>query len=177
MCIRDRTGGTLAFQAVVPAMVTDRTRSFLVQAASGYRYDPATTSYPLHRYSERGWPLPDGIDVGICQGNFYLPNDYVSNMTVTAVVEARGTGNVRVSGGAAYGAVGESSATHNDNFASATLAVVNAQINEIWSVNINNANPGDYFSLDFLRDADHIDDTLAADLWFMGWRVTYTADS
>ncbi len=155
--------GNVAFQLIVPALVTDRTRKFLVMPNSGASM------------SVKGQIMTDG-GVRTAWGQFIVPNDFASGMTVTAAIHSDAIGNLYVSNTAEYGQCGEAHAAHTDTFALAAVGVTVVR-NCIATLTLTNEAIGDLVSLTFVRDAaDPLDTTNdLAELY--GWIVEYTADS
>jgi len=168
-----RTAGTVAFQAVVPAMVTDRTRKFFVPCVGGYSL---TTGNPLERKHRKGWEL---VDNEICHvyGSFLIPSDFAAGITITPVVIPSATANLRSLHYASYGQCGENYNTHSEFVAEATIAVT-ADLNScIQQQALANGAIGDIVEVEYVRNGTAALDTINGVVHFPGWIVEYTADS
>lgn len=180
------TDGTLKAGAVDEATVVatgilthtqmvNRTRTLFVPGVSAYDTTNLGAETEVTRGASYGWPLTTGTERSVV-GNFFTPSDYVSGMTIVAVVQAGATGNLYGLNTAYIGAAGEAYDTHTDVSAGAVaaIAVTADDLAEIASITASDVAAGDYVSLKFLRD-DHISDT-AGTSYFLGWKVSYTAD-
>ncbi len=165
--------GNVAFQLIVPALVTDRTRKFFVQAAGGY---DNTLSALLVQVATTGLYFAANSNC-FGHGHFMVPSDFVSGMTVTAVVYPLATGNIYSRNLADYGACGEAYNAHSDSVGLAAVAVTWAEMECIQVVPLTNEAIGDIVHLTFRRDASNALDTINAGVDFPGWIVEYTADS
>ena len=164
--------GNVAFQLIVPALVTDRTRKFFVQCVGGENINDGIA---IERNDPRGWELVDNKEC-TANGNFIVPNDFASGMTVTAVVIPFANGDVFSSNEATYGACTEAFNTHGDAAGPAAVAVTTV-VNCIQEITLGNEAIGDIVNLEYDRDATNIGDTIGNLVWFSGWIVEYTADS
>jgi hypothetical protein len=153
----------MSANSVDATKIVDRTRTFLVQPTRGI----GTTDMLI------GWNMPDGVDAAV-MGNFFMPSDYVSGLTVKAVLLGVNSGNVYAQNFIAAGAEGENYSNHNNDVHSAVAIVAN-QIAVIHSVTAGGAS--DYITLQYTRYGTSGSDTVNASVYFMGWLVTYTADS
>jgi len=167
------TTARLANEIVTSAKIANRTRKFFVPAV-GAANATDFTWYDL--ISVAGCGL---VDTKLAKGfgHFYVPSDYVSGMTATVVVRSNASGNVYGKHEAFYGADGESYFTHSE--ASGYTAVgLTANENEfIFGINLSSLLAGDMVSLQFSRDATHVNDTISDTVWLAGWLLEYTADS
>lgn len=157
---------------VTAAKMADRTVSFFVPCVAGYNGTAVTA---LVMNSAIGMPL---ADAKICYGygNFRVPTDYVSGMTIKALVRPNASGNIYAGGEADYGAVGESGSLHTDPVADAAIAVTQAQNCEIVTITPASVAVGDYVELTFTRTATSALDTVNDVVYFPGWLVTYVRD-
>lgn len=164
--------GDVAFQLIVPALVTDRTRKFLVPAVGGYN---VTDSIALIRQQAQGWTLLDN-KISDALGNFFVPQDFVSGMTATAIVAPIGAANIYSENHAYYGACTEAYNTTTDSVAVAAVGVT-AVLCCIQTITLTAEAIDDIVSLRFRRTATDALDTLNASVYFIGWIIEYTADS
>jgi len=169
--------GNVAFQLIVPALVTDRTRKFFVPALGGYN---DTDVADIVHNEIQGIPFPDAKD---CSGfgQFMVPEDFVSDMTVTVVIIPIGTGDVYSRNRIEYSACGEASSTHSDFIPGggglAAVAVTATERECIQEVTLANEAIGDLMSCLYQRDGTDILDTIGATVKLLGWIVEYIADS
>lgn len=152
---------------VTAAKIANRTRTFLVI--------PVVNPVETIVYDGYGLQLPDA-DFVFAWGAFSVPSDFVSTMTVAAIIVPGGSGNIYVEASASYGTIGEAGA-HTETSAASAVAVVNAQRIAVKSLSLTNAAVGDYIFMYFSRDATNIADTVAATVYITGFLVSYTADS
>lgn len=164
-----RTAGTLAFQAVVPAMVTDRTRNFLVMPDN-----------PVVGCGEMGVPLADATQTS-AMGQWCVPSDFVNNMSVQGVVLVPLTGTATIRMSIKYEAVGQDFATHTDDTGWINQALVQGAAGPALRVALTQAlsaeAAGDFLHFWFSRDGAAGGDVMTDFLYFVGWYVTYMADS
>jgi len=149
--------------AVTLAKIPNRTRKFFVRGTVNGSY-------------EQGWPMGDNSVISI-QGGFMVPLDFVSGMTVTAVVIPLANGNVYSSNEAWYGTCGAAYNATNDVVVTAAVAVTNGNLNCIQPITLSAEAAGDIVSLEYIRTGDDILDTIGDTVYFNGWIVEYTADS
>jgi hypothetical protein len=123
-----------------------------------------------------GLIMPDGANNSV-YGAFFVPADYVSGGTVVAHVSPEGSGNMRCSGTAYYGAVGEAYNLNTDTFSTADVAVTIFQISSVASISLATLAANDGVELIFQRLGAHANDTVGADVDMRGWLFSYTADS
>lgn len=154
-------------ETLTPANIANRTRTLFVPA---HPYQTATTPY-----DQWGVQLDDNESQS-ANGNFAVPSDFVSSMTVSAVVVASGTGNLRWDIEIDYGANGETKATHTADTALAQTAVVTNMRTVLPSVSMSSAAAGDYASIHLFRDGGSPSDTVGDVIFVSGFLVTYTAD-
>ena len=167
------TTGKIAADAVTPAKIPDRTRAFLVEAVNCYN---DSTSLDLPRISARGWPMPNSV-VSHVVGDFRMPSDFVSGLTIKPIGDPGATGNIYVESYVCYAALGETPLMHADTVAFAAVAVVANVSLSVHTVTPTVPAAGDYFGLRFKRDAVDVLDTSEQEFRFWGWLVEYTADS
>lgn len=120
--------------------------------------------------------LADGVTSEV-KGMFKVPKDFVSGMTVKPVVIASASGNIYSTWTITYGGVGEAIDTHTHTASQAATALTLYLLSEIQSLSISNAAVGDYAQLGFQRIGESASDTINDAVLFIGWLITYTADS
>jgi hypothetical protein len=154
------------------------TRQFLVSADSVFELDTSTLVRTAVSSDVWGWRLTDN-EVCYAHGQFSVPSDFASSMSVQAVVRAvTSSGNLFARTEFQYGACGELDATHTDDSGvTATTALVVATITCPYSVTLTNATVGDIVDCQFVRDAVDAQDTIDNLVYFKGWLVTYTPSS
>lgn len=163
----------LADSIVTAAKIVNRTRTWLVPAVASYNDTDLSVG---SRTSIYGWYMPDSKTYSL-YGGFYCPSDYASTMTVKAVVWPLGTGNIYCTHDAYVGANGEAANTHSYSQSATAVAVTETVINEISSLSLTAIATGDYVNLKFQRQGGNASDTVNAVANFIGWLVSYTADS
>lgn len=148
------------------------TRTFFIPATRGY---VSNVSNPLHGADERGFLCDDAIDTYVL-GNWYLPADYGSSLTIVAVVECGGTtGSMYAANAIHLGAVNEAYNTHTDSSGYAQVATATTQ-KLVQSVDVSSVAAGDYMTCVFHRDGNAANDTATAmAVYCKGWLASYTA--
>jgi len=154
----------------------DRTRKLWVPCVN--IFNSTDSAYDQNYTYRRGWWLTDNKSV-TAHGTFCIPSDFVSGMTVTPIGVVGGTGNAYTYSEATYGALGQANTTHTDTSAYAATGVVGTlYFDDLHAaLSLTSAAAGDYVNLTFVRDATNAADTVDTDIYFMGWLVSYTADS
>jgi hypothetical protein len=169
------TTAKIAADAVTTAKIPNRTRSVFV-SASGVA-DAISSGNDIGRNEHAGFEI-NNTSIYVAFGEFIVPRDFVSGMTVKAVFQPGGSGNAYVKSEARYGASGEAYSNHTDDDGGyAAIAVTNALLSVVQSVSLSNAAIGDYVTMTWYRDGTHGSDTVEAFIYFKGWLVEYTADS
>ena len=154
---------------VTAAKIANRTRKLFVPA---FNWTGVASIYP-------GFTLEDGAYDTVI-GSFRVPEDFVSGMTVKAIVWPwANSGNMYSRNTANYAAAGENaqSTPHTASVGFAAVALTAYLISEVQSLSLASAAIGDYVMLEFDRDATNALDTLSERVKLMGWIVEYTADS
>lgn len=109
---------------------------------------------------------------------FKVPSDYVSNLTVKAIVyHSAGTGDAVFNLVAWYGAVGEAWDNHQDSTGFTTVAIDSDQIQEALTLTPASIAAGDFVRLQFIRDGGNGSDTYNQSTNVLGFLLSYTADS
>lgn len=152
-------------EAVTAAKIANRTRVLIVPAIN--ITGNQGTNYVI---------LVDGVSDSV-NGIFRVPSDYVSGMTIKAVLQATASGNIYSTNVAYYAADGESYNASNVTVGPAAVALTIDDIDEIQSLNMAGVALGDYINLYFSRYGGDGNDTINANVLFFGWVVEYTADS
>lgn len=182
--IVDTDGSTLEANAgelrvkdggITAAKIANRTRAFLVPCTG------VTTQLSggvdAWRNELAGFEI-DVTSIFVAFGEFAVPSDFYSAMTVKAVYQPGATGNVYTKQEARYGAAGEAYSIHTANDGGyAAVGVTNLQLSIVQSVSIANAALGDIVTMAWYRDGTNGSDTVEAYIYFKGWLVEYTADS
>jgi hypothetical protein len=161
-----RVGGILDWVTVTPAMIDNRTRAFFVPC-SGWTY---------LGWGGLGAILPD-LATHYGYGAFVVPYDYASAMTVTPVVTPLATGYLYYADAIYLAANGEAYNTHNYSVSIRQKTVTMTQRSELNPIAITAAVAGEYVALQVERQGGHASDTVNADVYLTGWKVSYTADS
>lgn len=187
------TGDKIADNSIVPDQIVNRTRAFLVQAVEAYDMTgsatvprPGNAVVSAFVLGPAGWPLENN-SITRCYANFYVPSDFVSDMTITMIVMHSDYSGAL--GGATsdavfrmytyYGALDSTGATHSESIGATTVALQKGQLLEaVLSDAITDAAVGDFVSVEGWREgsaaADTCDSTYFA---LVGFLVSYTADS
>jgi len=159
----------LADNSVTPSKILNRTRSFLVPV-----------SYNLwgsHIFGAYGTDLPYTEDVD-AYGFFQVPSDFVSGMTVKAILRANAGGNMYGNAYASYLADGQGS-PHSNSIANTAVGLFVGITTHAYSISLTNAAIGDHVSIRLTRLGGSYPtlDTIQNYIYLMGWYVEYTADS
>lgn len=165
---------SLADSAVTAAKIANRTRVVGIPCTGGWDLAPLeldrTNAHPY------GGPLADGTSTQMF-GYFYVPSDYVSDGVVIPVVYAEGTGNLYALQTLYYAATGETPGSVGT--AVTTQAVTNTKVTNCTSIQtaMTGIAAGDHVMIMFQRTGGNASDTVGADCQFVGWLLSYTADS
>lgn len=152
---------------ITPATLPDRTRKFFVPVQ---RQDLTGAGA-----QDRGIPLEDGLDKYV-HGYFAVPEDFVSTLTVSAIVIPAASGNVVAAIDAKYSAVGELATTHSSTSGPSVIAVTLNQRNSILQISLGSAAKGDLVDVEFSRNGGSVGDTINNYVYIAGFLVSYTAD-
>ena len=182
-----RTYAKARREDIAAADISNRTRSFFVNADVYYGYEWAGTGYTyLHRDNINGRLMSSVDSAFYARTGFLIPADYASNMTVTAIILHKQTdnpgGNIRHEMIVEHGAIGESAWIHTVNVDEATLAIDNTdKLIAACTATLPNAATGDIVTAEWKRDGtdplDTFNSVVPGYLYFVGFLVTYTADS
>jgi hypothetical protein len=151
--------------------IIDRTRRLVIPAVAEW-----AGGVGVSRLNAYGWTLADGA-TQVVGGNFQVPVDYVSGLTIKAVLGASGTGNLYCSHNSTSGANGEAWATHTNTTGVVAVAVTSGLRAEVCTLTPGAVDINDYFELEFFRYGANVLDTVGDAVTFLGWVVTYLADS
>ena len=119
--------------------------------------------------------LADATDTSI-SAFFGAPSDYISDMDVYGVVYSNAAGgNIYVSNAYAIGACGESISTHSGSTGLTAEAIdTNLSYYDCHAaITLSNVNDLDIIRLTFERDATNVLDTVNADVYFVGFFISY----
>ena len=179
-------------EAVTAAKIDNRTRAFLVQSPTAYDMNGAATidraGWATYAYNigAAGWPLGNAVDTRVF-GNFYVPSDFASGMTITMIVSHSDFSGAE--GGATsdgvfrmysyYGAVDQAGDTHSEDTGATTVALHKPSlIEDVLVDTLTDVAAGDYVSIEASREGDAVADTCDSTYFnFVGFLVSYTADS
>jgi len=157
------------------AKITNRTRKFAVQAIGMRNW---TDSIDMVRGGGvYKWVFDDAKQESVA-GSFYVPEVYVSDMKIRAVVECTtASGNIYSRNSAYWGAIGQTMGNGSDSPLKVATAIVVNQMTEINELACAGIATGNHVTLIHERDATDVLDTLNADSNYYHWIVEYTADS
>ncbi len=153
--------------AVTIAKIADKSRDVFIPAGYEVFADGVGAD---------GIPMPDAA-VSSVIGQWRVPLDFVSGLSITAMMISGATGNIYGNPFFGYGTPPESNSFHNDSIAYATAALTIDNLYEGFAVALTDASVGDIVKCVFNRDATGGDDTITGTVNFIGWFATYTADS
>lgn len=163
------TAGMVPNELVTAAMIANRTRTFFV------RLFPTDATHMV--LGLQGYGMPDAVS-SLLYGVFMVPPDFVSGMTIAAVVVPEGTGNLRWSLTANYGADGQNTGSDHAATSGATTTGVTDLVRDVLpTVALADAAIGDYVGVQFFRDGSNVLDTVGDFVNLQGLLVSYLADS
>lgn len=166
-----RSANALHWGTLDTDSISDRTRTLFVPC-TGLSVGGAS----VDRTVNNGWLLADAV-TSYAFGEFYIPTDYLSTMTIKAVVQSDANGDCYCTHIAYYAAVTEAYDAANTSSAASAVALTAAQLTEIKSLAMAGVAAGDYVTIMFTRTAGNALDTINNTAYIKGWLVTYTADS
>jgi len=155
---------------------TSRTRKFFVPCVQASE-DPFEDGDETYYESWYGWILPSATrswNIIGAFGRFVVPQDFISDLSVQAIITPLSSGNIYCAHFVEYGAIGEPASNHEDFYDWTTISLTASQQNAVANVNVS-AVIDDIVSLAFHRDTKHASDDGYA-LRFHGWLVEYTAE-
>jgi hypothetical protein len=151
--------------------IANRARWMLISATECYN----VTDTAWQNCDWRGWEM---VDNKLCEvyGHFQLPTG-MGTPTVYAVVSPAAAGNLRAQVEAEYGSDGEQYDTHAADSGYITVGALVQDDIEVPAafVTLTGISADDYVNLVFRRDAVHAADTIAATVYFLGFRVYTTS--
>ncbi len=158
--------------------IADRTRTLWVPCIAAYNTTDGTALTAANYITRAGWEFIDNKAIS-GYGQFQVPTDFVSTMTITPYIISAGAGNVYSAGEAYSGAENEAYNTHTDTAAAAAVAITGGSLfeNAHAALALAAAAAGDFVNLTFTRNSANALDTRNGPCNFMGWKVSYTADS
>jgi hypothetical protein len=166
----------VADDAVTPGKILDRTRKLWVSPSGGYN----TTTTANITLGPGGVTLPDNAE-SYAQGFFAIPSDYVSTLSVVPYIlqVVDGGGNVRVQTAVNAGADGELYTVHATAGTATDVAAPGSQgeLKALAAETNASAAANDIVTLVSTRYGAHGNDTHNNPILFVGWAVSYTADS
>jgi len=151
--------------------VDAETKILWCEAISGYDADASAYIY----YGSKGLPMADNAD-SQAHGSFVVPNDFISDMIVDAVIVPAATGDIYGLNTAIYGACTELRQTHASYSGGAAWTAVAVTVNRnncIHTISMTNANVGDIVNMTYDRDGDDALDTVGAICYIPGWYIEY----
>lgn len=176
----DGAGGvsTLTDQRALLKHTADRTRRFFVSAYTAYN---VTDVADVGRGEDwQGVIMPDA-KLSQAGATFVVPDDYLSGLSVRAVFVSDtwvGTAlSIYVKQEFRYGSIGESASVHSSLGAYAQLLATIGELIAIPATTLSSVTAGDIVNCAAYRDATDVNDDTSADAWFVGFLVSYTADS
>lgn len=171
------TTAKIADSAVTAAKIANRTRTFFVAAKDVYNVTDAVMVADPEPSLGLGLRMPDAKTVQ-AYGQFAVPSDFVSTMTVAPVMYSPTSGNLRWSGGCNYGADGEPAGGGGSPTQAATTTAYTGNTRKVLpALALSAAAVGDMCSVYFVRDGANALDTINDRVTLQGWLVSYTADS
>lgn len=153
-------------------LVENRARTLFVPCVAVYRSDGVAAI----RSGVMGCAMADNLECS-AYGNFYLPADYVSGLTIKAIGAGNASGDAYLRSTAYHQAVGETAVwTHVDQVAYAAVTLTKWIWTEMQTLTPSNVAAGDYYQLMLERNAVDATDTIANDVYISGWLITYTSN-
>jgi len=123
-----------------------------------------------------GWDTQDGV-ASNCYGMWVVPDDFISDLTISVALYAEATADVCGRGYVSYSAAGEAYNTHSDLSVAITVGVVNTIVKEDYEIAVTAASVGDVISIRFIRDATNILDTIGGVVTVRSFVATYISSS
>ena len=156
------------------ADMVNRTRTFFVPAVGGI--DITTPSdYLILGTNPYGWQTVDAERCTI-EGFFACPEDFVSGLSVQALVIAQGTGNCYCNLTAKYGPAADTEGAYSVSAGLSARAVAVGDRTLLANIILSSLAKSQFVSLDFTRNADNAGDTVEDIVTVMGFLVSYLAD-
>ncbi len=161
--------------AVTPAKVADRARFFFVPAVYP-RDETGGTNLAWGGVDDPGWIMPDAKKSSGC-GAFRVPADYASGLAICAIVYSQATGNAYCENVWRAVKVGVTVPHNTGSTGYQAVALTDDTLSSILEMLPDGLDVNEYITLRFTRDATDAQDTVNQSMHFLGWLVTYTADS
>jgi hypothetical protein len=140
------------------------------------RTEDETTSAAL-LWAEEGHEMLDSR-VSKATGDFIVPTDFKSGLTIEAIVRPNGAGDVYCRSNGGYAECAEVWTTHTYTSGYQAITVAAGVPNScIQSQSLGSAVIGDIVTCSFYRDATDILDTIGDIVYLVGFLVTYVAKS
>jgi len=153
--------------------IADRTRHFWVSPNAGWNITDGTV---IVRDTDLGLAFPD-LKLSAIYAWFEIPQDYVSDMTITAVIQPKTTSaNIYSQILAKFATCGEVYNTHSLIPGFGAVAVTGDIYNCIDALALTGVAVGDFVTVTWSRSGLNALDTTGQDLYFFGFYVSYIAD-
>lgn len=156
--------------------VDAETKRLFIPTLVGYNHDDSTDILldPSGSYADPVLLLVTAKDCS-GYGRFAVPNDFIDNMTMTAVIMAVNSGTIYCRNRTAIGACGQNANTHTDVDAYAQVAITAGtyQYNCISEYTLASVALDDIVRVEFQRDGSDALDTLAFAVRLSGWIIEY----
>lgn len=166
--------------AVTTANIVNRTRNLFLPPTFGWNITDSVEIPMKYRAAEAQYfgETLAGKD-SLMFAKFSCPNDYDSSMTVKPVfLTASSGGNCYNRSLASYAAVGETMNINQDGTAFAATAVSGYTALKVGpTMTLDTIDAADIVQLTWERDATNVLDTMGTGIQFLGFQVSYTADS
>lgn len=157
----------IADEQVTAAKIQNRTRIVAI---------PIVAVEVSYDYTDKDWELPDGLTTAWA-AHWRVPEDFVSDLKVRAVVTADSAGDMYASATCDYGAEGESDSQHTASFASTAITLSSLTLTEITEMTLSDAAIGDYIECVFYRYGGNVGDTIGDIVRLYAVIAEYTSDS
>lgn len=173
------TTAKLANESVTPAKIANRSRALLVPATYAKNVSSGT-HLDWGGVDDPGWVMPDNAKCEAA-GAFQVPQDYVSDMGILAVVFPMASGAIYSENVFRSARAGETMPQHGHSTGYQAISVTANRVQEVQTLagaaELAAVVAGEYVTLRWTRDATNAADTVNNSVRFLGWLVYYTADS
>lgn len=158
------------YMFVLPIVGYDNTAASLVYPTTLSGLSLGTNNYP-------SIILTDPNDVKVF-GRFIIPNDFIDDMNIYAVVSPTAGGNMYMYNFSYHSACGEYYDQYTDSNPAAAVSVLapvaTRQIIQcIGELPLTNVSVGDIFNIQMFRLASDVLDTVNSDIYMLGWKIEY----
>ena len=153
--------------------IINRTRKFHVPVTASK--NTTDTLEPLES-NIQGLEMVDAKNC-FAYGYFVVPQDFVSDMKIKAVISPGASGNLYALNHAYYGSCGEAYDSNDDSNGFDTEAVTLQEIECVRELTLTAEAIDDRVIIFLNRDAANASDTINSVVYMRGWVVEYTADS